>query len=127
MHRLTLAMAAVHGFLAVACGAFGAHGLNKKLANVADSAVRLGWWKTAAGYQLAHAAVLLGVAILLRMQAKTSLTVAAWSFSIGMVVFSGTLYAMTLGAPRIFGAITPLGGTLLLCGWVALLVFAWRG
>ena len=127
MHRVVLAMAAVHGFLAVACGAFGAHGLKKRLAETADAATRLDWWKTASHYQLAHAIALLGVALLLRTEVKTSLTIASWSFCVGATIFSGTLYAMTLGAPRFLGAVTPMGGMLLLCGWAALLVFAWRG
>jgi len=104
---------AVWGFLAVALGAFGAHGLPRD-----TSAQALDWWKTAAQYHLVHALALLLAGILGLLGARVA--AAGWCFLAGSAIFSGTLYAMTLGAPRFLGAITPLGGLLLLAGWLAL-------
>jgi uncharacterized membrane protein YgdD (TMEM256/DUF423 family) len=108
----------VSGFLAVALGAFGAHGLPRDTA-----AQALDWWKTAAQYHQVHALALLLSGVLslhgLRVDA------ACWCFLAGSAIFSGTLYAMTLGAHRFLGAITPLGGLLLLAGWL-LLAFSGR-
>jgi len=99
--------------LAVALGAFGAHGL-KKVA----SPEALGWWETAARYHLmiALATVLFGV---VRLH-KAGGPVAGYALTLGTVLFSGSLYAMTLGAPRWFGAITPFGGLAIIGGLVAL-------
>ena len=104
---------AVSGFLGVALGAFGAHGLPKDTPPQA-----LEWWKTAAQYHLIHALALLltGLAGLHGVRADA----AGWCFLAGTAIFSGTLYAMTLGAPRFLGAVTPIGGLLLLAGWLAL-------
>lgn len=110
---------AVWGFLAVALGAFGAHGLRARATEQA-----LGWWTTGAHYQLTHALALVLVG-LLRLQAARG-DAAGWAFLVGSLVFSGTLYAMALGAPRWFGAITPIGGLGMLAGWV-LLALAGRG
>ena len=101
---------AVWGFLAVAMGAFGAHGLK---AHVTDER-RLDAWKTASMYQLIHSAALLA------LTAKHKPT--AYCFVGGMGLFSGSLYAMALGAPRWMGAVTPFGGMLFLTGW---LILAW--
>ncbi len=98
------------GATAVALGAFGAHGLKERFALLPEAA---GWWQTATFYLLTHA---LAVGAL-RGGAAGRLWTA------GAVVFSGTLYALALGAPRWLGAVTPLGGSLLIAGWVML---AWR-
>lgn len=102
------------GFAAVALGAFGAHGLEGRL-----SAEGLDWWATATLYGLAHAVVALAVS----MSEKSIMRRAGWAFVIGAVIFSGSLYAMALGAPRWFGMITPVGGILFLAGW-GMIVFA---
>ena len=101
--------------LAVALGAFGAHGL-KRIA----SPEQLGWWETASRYHLAMAlaTVLFGV---VRFQ-RPGGPAAGYALTLGTVLFSGSLYAMTLGAPRWFGAITPLGGVAFLVGWIWLAV-----
>jgi uncharacterized membrane protein YgdD (TMEM256/DUF423 family) len=104
---------AVSGFLGVALGAFGAHGLPKDAAPQA-----LDWWKTAAQYHLVHALALLLTGLVGLQGVRVD--AAGWCFLAGSVIFSGTLYAMTLGAPRFLGAVTPLGGLLLLAGWLAL-------
>lgn len=109
---------ALWAFLAVACGAFGAHGLPRE-----TSAQALEWWKTAALYHLVHALAL----VLLGALGRGGLAVdgAGWSFLAGSAVFSGTLYAMTLGAPRWLGAVTPVGGLGMLAGWLLLAASAY--
>ncbi len=107
----TLIAAALLGLLGVAAGALGAHGLESRV-----SAEQLDWWATGARYQQIHAVALLvvgwGSGPWSRLRGA-----AAWCFVIGMLVFAGTLYAMALGGPRILGALTPLGGLALICGW----------
>ena len=113
MNRLALA-ASLLGFLAVALGAFGAHGLEGKL-----SAEALDWWGKATLYGLVHAAT----ALALSQSGKRGFTRAGWAFALGAVFFSGSLYAMALGAPRMLGMVTPIGGVSFLAGW-ALAAFA---
>ncbi len=104
-------MAGALGALAVILGAFGAHGLE---ARVADPE-RLAWWHTGARYHLVHAVALLGVAAHPRRP-----RVAGWLFVVGIALFSGSLYVMTLTGIRALGAITPVGGLCLIGGWLAL-------
>src|SRR5215470_7980602 len=104
---------AASGFLAVGLGAFGAHGL-KKIA----SAEALGWWQTAAHYHLLHAVALLLVGVL--AAGRPGFDRAGWAFLLGTLFFSGSLYAMALGAPRWLGAVTPVGGLGLMLGWLLL-------
>lgn len=110
---LVVAGALLAGF-AVLCGAFGAHALKQHV-----SAEALGWWQTAVQYQMWHALAVLA----LGLSRSPGLRLPAWMMVAGTVVFAGTLYAMALGAPRWFGAITPLGGLEMIAGW-SLLV--WR-
>jgi uncharacterized membrane protein YgdD (TMEM256/DUF423 family) len=118
MYRPFVALAAALGFLAVALGAFGAHGLSARLAGLSDGAQRLDWWKTAANYHLAHAlAVGLAAGVCGESRAGRWACVA---FAGGIVLFSGSLYTMTLSGLRGLGAVTPLGGLLLLAGWILL-------
>lgn len=112
------ATAALLGFLAVALGAFGAHGLEGRLAPEA-----IGWWETATLYALVHAVAALAVSL----SGRGGLTAwSGWAFIAGTVIFAGTLYAMALGAPRWFGAITPIGGIGLLAGWALVALGALR-
>ena len=111
---MLLILTGLLGLIAVGCGAFGAHGLEGRLSPKA-----LGWWETATLYLLVHTAALAAVALSGRTGA---VVVAGCLFAAGSVVFSGTLYAMALGAPTWLGAITPIGGLLLMAGWAALLV-----
>jgi len=117
-----LTVSAISGFFAVALGAFGAHGLQSRLADAADGAKRLSWWQTAAHYHLMHALALAVVAMVIARAPQARF--AGGAFVVGTLLFSGSLYAMTLGAPRWFGAITPLGGLSFLAGWAML---AWCG
>ncbi len=114
-----IGIAAINMAIAVALGAFGAHGLK----NVA-SAQQLEWWQTATLYLFVHGLGLLLVGLLIRFNliAQTS----AWLLQIGILIFAGSLYAMTLGAPRWFGAITPIGGVLMIAGWLWLAITAFR-
>jgi uncharacterized membrane protein YgdD (TMEM256/DUF423 family) len=111
----------VFGLLAVAAGAFGAHALRARL-----PADLLAVFETAARYQMYHALALLAVA-LVAARAPSSLAAAAgWLFSAGIVLFSGSLYALALTGIRVLGAVTPLGGLCFLAGWAAL-ALAGRG
>lgn len=104
--------------LVVILGAFGAHGLKARV-----GAEQLAWWQTGVQYHAWHALGLLGIGLLLLLQpALAQARTAGWLLQAGIVVFSGTLYAMTLGGPRWLGAITPIGGTLMILGWA---VLAW--
>ena len=125
--RTLLALAAISGFVAVALGAFGAHGLRKRLEAVADGPRRLEWWQTGASYQLAHA-LAIGLAALLSERIAGALPVAAaWSFAGGTLLFCGSLYVMTLTGIRKLGAVTPVGGLAFLAGWGCLLAAALGG
>jgi len=123
MHRLFFTSAAVLGFLSVALGAFGAHGLKARLGPLADGADRLAWWQTAALYHLTHA---LALALAAGFFGQTRAgRVACVAYCVGIALFSGSLYTMTLTGTRWLGAITPIGGLALLVGWGALTVAAW--
>jgi len=123
MHRLFFTSAAILGFLAVALGAFGAHGLETRLAAVADAAKRIEWWKTAALYHLTHALALALAAG--HFGGERAGRIACVAFIAGIALFSGSLYVMTLTGTRWLGAITPIGGLCLLVGWAALALAAW--
>lgn len=111
--RLTL-LGAVLAALGIALGAFGAHGLKAILSPEA-----LGWWQTAVQYQMWNAVglVALGASGLPRLRAGASL------IGLGTMIFSGTLYLMALSGIRWLGAVTPIGGALMIAGW---LLVAWR-
>lgn len=121
MQRWALLVAAVAGFLAVGLGAFAAHGLRNVL-----SAEYLTVFQTGVHYQMVHALALLAVGMLLQKSPARSLRIAAWSFTLGILLFSGSLYALTLSGVRSLGMITPFGGVAFLVGWAALAWFAWR-
>lgn len=119
MQTLFPALAAINGFLAVALGAFAAHGLRNSL-----SAEMLNTFQTAVQYHMYHALALLGVGLLLMHHPGQSLLrYSGWLFLAGIVLFSGSLYLLSLTGTRWLGAITPLGGTAFLLGW-ALLAWA---
>ncbi|MES2672945.1 MAG: DUF423 domain-containing protein [Pseudomonadota bacterium] len=122
MQRYFLIFAAISGFLTVALGAFAAHALKQQLS--VDS---LAIFRTGVDYQMFHALALLAISLLINQQPKTTLLkLAGYAFIIGTLLFSGSLYALALGAPRAIGIITPLGGLGFLTGWLALALFAWR-
>ena len=114
------AVGALLGCTAVALGAFGAHALGDRL-----SAEQRGWYDTAAFYLLVHAVAVVACSALTARLGR-SCVLAGGLISAGVVVFSATLFAMALGGPRLLGAVTPVGGSLLLGGWLTLAWAAWR-
>ena len=119
-----LGIAAVSGFLAVAMGAFGAHGLKGFLAEVPDLQLRMSWWEKAVRYQMWHTLLLALISIINQSTPHKWLSISSFAVFIGIVIFSGTLYTMTLTNLRILGAITPIGGLSLLFGWASLAFWA---
>lgn len=118
-----IAFAALSGFLAVALGAFGAHGLKDHL-----PADLLAVWQTAVQYQFWHTLALLGIGILLTQGLSArSLTVSGWLFIAGIALFSGSLYLLCLTGQRWLGAITPIGGVLWLVAWGCLAYAGFKG
>lgn len=117
--RTILIAAALAGAAAVAFGAFGAHALRAMLDEQA-----LATWRTAIDYAFWHALALLGTAALARDGVTRALAIAAIAFVVGIVLFSGSLCALALGAPRGVGIITPFGGVAFIVGWLALAVHA---
>lgn len=115
---------AIFGLLGVGLGAFGAHGLKEKLQTLGTTAT----FHTATEYHLYHALALLAVGLLaLAGRSGSALSVAGWSFLVGILLFSGSLYALAVTGYTKLGAITPLGGILFLVGWIALAVAAGGG
>ena len=114
--RLALPAAALLMAAAVALGAFGAHALKARLTPDA-----LTLWQTGVNYHAWHALGLLATATLMLQVGETrALRFAAACFAAGIALFSGSLYALALGAPRAFGAVTPFGGAAFIAGWIAL-------
>ncbi len=121
--RLFLFAGAVLAALGVAAGAFAAHALKERL-----SPEMLTVFETGVRYHLIHALGLLGIGLVaLHLQAQRWLLASGWTMLAGLVVFSGTLYALAAGGPRWLGAITPVGGTALIAAWALLAVAVWRG
>jgi uncharacterized membrane protein YgdD (TMEM256/DUF423 family) len=118
MDRLFFAIGALVGGLAVAAGAFGAHALRDHLAPE-----RLVQYELAVRYQLYHALALLAVGWAAARWPGATVNAAGWLFVVGIVIFCGTVYALSFGSPRWFGAITPIGGLSLIVAW-ALLAWA---
>ncbi|WP_343652411.1 DUF423 domain-containing protein [Herbaspirillum sp.] len=115
--RTLIAAGAVNMFIAVACGAFGAHGLKKMI-----SEEMLAIWHTAVTYQVMHALGMIAIALLMPRMAGPAMRWAGNLMLAGIVVFSGSLYLLALTGTRILGAITPLGGAAFLAAW---LLVAW--
>ena len=121
--RTFFVLGAIIAGLAVAAGALGAHTLSRSL-----SPERLETFETAVRYQMYHALGLFAVAWALSQweQSNTLLTASGWLFTAGILLFSGSLYALALGAPRWLGAIAPIGGVAFVLGWLALAIGALR-
>ena len=117
----TLAIAGLLLALATIFGAFGAHALKAQL-----SPDRLQVYETAVRYHFFHALGLLGIGLALRFMDAACIRWAAVLVIVGIVLFSGSLYALTFGAPRPFGIVTPFGGVALIAGWICFAVGAWR-
>jgi uncharacterized membrane protein YgdD (TMEM256/DUF423 family) len=117
----TLAVAGILLALATIFGAFGAHALKAQL-----SPDRLQIYETAVRYHFFHALGLLGIGLALRFIDAGPLRWAAVLVLVGIVLFSGSLYALTFGAPRPFGIVTPFGGLALIAGWICFAAGVWR-
>jgi uncharacterized membrane protein YgdD (TMEM256/DUF423 family) len=113
---------AVNAAIAVAFGAFGAHALKEKL-----SEHYLAIWETAVQYQMFHALALLAIGILMSPTLFGSVTQLSWAGYLilaGIIIFSGSLYVLSLSGIGILGAITPIGGIAFIAGWIMLIVAA---
>ncbi|MER2088526.1 MAG: DUF423 domain-containing protein [Sporosarcina sp.] len=113
---------AVNAAIAVAFGAFGAHALKEKL-----SEHYLAIWETAVQYQMFHALALIAVGILMSPSLFGSVTQLSWAGYLilaGIIIFSGSLYVLSLSGIGILGAITPIGGVAFIAGWIMLIVAA---
>jgi uncharacterized membrane protein YgdD (TMEM256/DUF423 family) len=126
MDRRLAFLTAFLGFTGVALGALGAHALKGVVDGLADSAQRLAWWETGARYHLFHA---LAVGLVAVLSAHVTSRFPKWTaglFTLGIVLFSGSLYVMALTGVRTLGMVTPFGGLAFLAGWVSL-AFGARG
>jgi uncharacterized membrane protein YgdD (TMEM256/DUF423 family) len=128
VQRFCLRAAGLSGILAVGFGAFGAHAVKQMVATLpSDQAMRiLGWVDTGARYQLVHAAALVALISLAKRVPEKLLGWTARLFFWGSLIFSSSLYALALGAPLWMGAVTPIGGLMLLGGWACLIAAAGR-
>ncbi len=123
MMQTFIILGAINGFLAVALGAFGAHGLEGKI-----SAKMIETWQTGVTYQMFHAGGLFVVAFLAdKIGASAMLNWSGWLMLIGIILFSGSLYVLSTSGIKVLGAITPFGGVAFLAGWVLLAVAAYKG
>ncbi|MDN3365285.1 DUF423 domain-containing protein [Priestia megaterium] len=116
--KLFLIIGAINAMLAVALGAFGAHGLEGKI-----SEKYLEVWKTGVQYQMFHAMGLFVIAFLLSKFPQSSLlTASGWIMFAGIVLFSGSLYVLSTSGIKVLGAITPLGGVAFIVAWILIVV-----
>lgn len=121
MARLWLLLSACAGFTGVALGAFAAHGLKSQL-----TPAYLAVFQTGTQYQLVHALALFGVGLLALLRPSRLVNCAGSLFALGILLFSGSLYALTLSGISALGMVTPLGGVAFLAGWACLGVAAWQ-
>ena len=117
--RATVSVGAVMGFVAVAAGAFGAHGLRETL-----EPRMLAAFETGADYAMVHALALVLTGLLATRAPSRAATVAAIAFAAGVVLFSGSLWVMAISGVKALGIITPFGGLAFMVGWIALAVSA---
>lgn len=117
VNKSLVAAGAINAGIAVAAGAFAAHGLRSRI-----DARALEIFETGARYQMYHALAMVLCAVIATSGARTS----GWIFQAGIVIFSGSLYALALSDVKILGAITPIGGLAFLAGWAYLAVSALR-
>lgn len=120
MERWFGVIGAILGAIGVGLGAFGAHGLKGR---VEDSAIAI--WQTAASYQMWHALALLVVAWVISEGSSSAARVSGIALTLGVLLFSGSLYVLVLSGQKWLGAITPLGGLAFIVGWVSLAMALW--
>ena len=123
MARFFLTIASIFAGLSVILGAFASHGLQSRLSERA-----LEIWETGTKYQMYHSLALILVALLLFNEtiSSTFLPIAGFAFIAGIVLFSGSLYALSLSGTKWLGIITPLGGVAFIVGWICLAVVPWN-
>lgn len=122
MAKLFITLASLSGMLAVVLGAFGAHALKSRIDDYA-----LGVFETAVQYHFYHSFALLAVGVIALSQPQTTLLkTSGWLFVLGILVFSGSLYLLSLTGVRWLGAITPLGGLAFIGGWACLAAMSWK-
>jgi uncharacterized membrane protein YgdD (TMEM256/DUF423 family) len=122
MAKIFITLASLSAMLAVALGAFGAHALKSRLDEYS-----LGVFQTAVQYHFYHSLALLAVGVLAVSQPQTALLkTSGWMFFLGILVFSGSLYLLSISGMRWLGAITPLGGLAFLAGWACLAATGWK-
>ena len=121
MERIFIVLGALSALTGVAAGAFGAHGLESRL-----SSERLAVFEVGVRYQMYHAFALVFAAWMHSKWPSSFVSAAGWLFVVGTILFSGSLYLLSLSGMRWFGAITPLGGIAFLSGWACLAWAAWR-
>jgi uncharacterized membrane protein YgdD (TMEM256/DUF423 family) len=119
MDRTFLLVGALAGFIGVALGAFGAHGLRSRL-----SADMLAVFENGVRYQMYHALAILIVGLVAARLDGWLIRAAGWFFTAGIVLFSGSLYALALSGVTALGAVTPIGGLAFLAGWACLIIAA---
>jgi uncharacterized membrane protein YgdD (TMEM256/DUF423 family) len=117
MNRTFVSLGSAFAFLGVALGAFGTHGLRDRL-----SEANLKIWQTGVQYHLIHAVALVLVGLLAAQESGRAVRTAGWLMAVGIVIFSGSLYALAVTDVKILGAITPLGGLCFLASWLTLAV-----
>jgi uncharacterized membrane protein YgdD (TMEM256/DUF423 family) len=118
--KVFIILGAINAFLAVALGAFGAHGLEGKL-----EPKYLETWKTGVTYQMFHATGILIIGVLIgKLPANALLSWSGWLMVIGVILFSGSLYVLSVTQISILGAVTPFGGLAFLVAWILLIVVA---
>ena len=125
--RIWLILGALLGGLAVVCGAFGAHGLESHLRAsggglTADEERLLDVWETATRYQMYHGLALLAVGLIGAQRPGRAVLLAGAAMTLGTIIFSGCLYALVLTGQKWLGGVVPIGGTLMIVGWICLLV-----
>ncbi len=122
MAKLFITLASLSGMFAVGLGAFGAHALREKLDEYS-----MGVFETAVQYHFYHSLALLAVGVIALSQPQTAmLKSSGWLFLVGIVIFSGSLYVLSMTGVRWLGAITPLGGLAFIAGWACLAATGWK-
>jgi uncharacterized membrane protein YgdD (TMEM256/DUF423 family) len=119
--KIFLSLGSISGALAVMIGAFGAHGLKGQLCDQ-----MLAIYKTGVEYHFYHTLALLGIGLLALNYESKLLTASGWSMVAGIIIFSGSLYALSISGVKILGAITPIGGLCFIAGWVLLALAVWK-
>ncbi|WP_134699784.1 DUF423 domain-containing protein [Ammoniphilus sp. YIM 78166] len=123
MLKTFIALGAINAFLTVALGAFGAHGLKARL-----SEDMMAVYQTGVQYHMFHSLGLIAVGVIAGMLSPTPLlSWSGWAMMVGILLFSGSLYVLSISGIKILGAITPFGGVAFLIGWALLAIAALRG